>query len=73
MDADHRPRRGSPGHRDRTAVRPGAAGEHSPGPGGYDAELRLHNEVLREALAAHLSGDGVWLDSRAWIVSARRC
>jgi len=27
---------------------------------------------LREMLAAHLSGDGVWLDSRAWIVSARR-
>jgi len=27
---------------------------------------------LREMLAAHLSGDGVWLDSRAWIVTARR-
>jgi hypothetical protein len=27
---------------------------------------------LREALAAHLSGDGVWFSSRAWIVSARR-
>src|ERR1700729_775307 len=27
---------------------------------------------LREMLAAHLSGDGVWFDSRAWIVSARR-
>ena len=26
---------------------------------------------LREMLAAHLSGDGVWFDSRAWIVSAR--
>ena len=27
---------------------------------------------LREMLAAHLSGDGVWFDSRAWIVSAHR-
>jgi SAM-dependent methyltransferase len=27
---------------------------------------------LREMLAAHRSGDGVWFDSRAWIVSARR-
>ena len=27
---------------------------------------------LREALAAHLSGDGVWFDSRAWIVTAHR-
>jgi ubiquinone/menaquinone biosynthesis C-methylase UbiE len=27
---------------------------------------------LRETLAAHLNGDGVWFDSRAWIVSARR-
>ena len=27
---------------------------------------------LREMLAARLSGDGVWFDSRAWIVSARR-
>lgn len=27
---------------------------------------------LREALAAHLSDDGVWFDSRAWIVTARR-
>jgi SAM-dependent methyltransferase len=26
---------------------------------------------LREMLAGHLSGDGVWFDSRAWIVSAR--
>ena len=89
------------------------------GPVTYDAELRLHDEVLRRAcgvqpheqvldigcglgqttceaarlaragsadpaavehalgrlremLAGHLSGDGVWFDSRAWIVSARR-
>jgi SAM-dependent methyltransferase len=27
---------------------------------------------LREALAAHLRDDGVWFDSRAWIVTARR-
>jgi SAM-dependent methyltransferase len=26
---------------------------------------------LREALAAHLSDDGVWLNSRAWIITAR--
>jgi ubiquinone/menaquinone biosynthesis C-methylase UbiE len=29
-------------------------------------------ERLREMLAAHLSEDGVWFDSRAWIVTARR-
>ena len=27
---------------------------------------------LREMLAAHLSDDGVWFDSRAWIVGAQR-
>jgi hypothetical protein len=27
---------------------------------------------LRQALAAHMSDDGVWFDSRAWIVTARR-
>jgi hypothetical protein len=27
---------------------------------------------LREMLAAHTSGKGVWFDSRAWIVTARR-
>jgi SAM-dependent methyltransferase len=27
---------------------------------------------LREALAAHLNDDGVWFNSRAWIVTARR-
>jgi len=27
---------------------------------------------LREMLAAHMSGDGAWLDSRTWIVAARR-
>jgi SAM-dependent methyltransferase len=29
-------------------------------------------ERLREMLAAHMSDDGVWFDSRAWIVTARR-
>jgi trans-aconitate methyltransferase len=28
-------------------------------------------ERLRQALGAHVRGDGVWLDSRAWIVAAR--
>jgi SAM-dependent methyltransferase len=27
---------------------------------------------LREALATHLGDDGVWFDSRAWVVTARR-
>ena len=27
---------------------------------------------LREALAAHLGDDGIWLQSRAWLVTARR-
>lgn len=29
-------------------------------------------ERLREALAAHLNEQGVWFNSRAWIVTARR-
>lgn len=29
-------------------------------------------ERLRDTLGAHMSDDGVWFDSRAWIVSARR-
>ena len=29
-------------------------------------------ERLRQTLAEHLSGQGVWLDSRAWIVTANR-
>jgi SAM-dependent methyltransferase len=29
-------------------------------------------ERLREMLAGHLGGDGVWFDSRAWIISSRR-
>jgi SAM-dependent methyltransferase len=27
---------------------------------------------LQDTLAAHMSGDGVWFDSRAWLVAARR-
>jgi SAM-dependent methyltransferase len=30
------------------------------------------HERLRQALAAHVSAEGLWLDSRAWIVAARR-
>jgi SAM-dependent methyltransferase len=30
------------------------------------------DERLRQTLAAHLGDDGVWFDSRAWIVTARR-
>ena len=29
-------------------------------------------ERLRAAVAAHMSDDGIWFDSRAWIVTARR-
>jgi hypothetical protein len=29
-------------------------------------------ERLRETLATHAGADGVWFDSRAWIVAARR-
>lgn len=35
-----------------------------------DAERAV--ERLRELLATHVADDGVWLESRAWIVSARR-
>jgi ubiquinone/menaquinone biosynthesis C-methylase UbiE len=49
MDADRRQRPGDPDRYDRTAVRPDAAHEHRPCPASYDAELRLHNEVLRRA------------------------
>jgi hypothetical protein len=27
---------------------------------------------LREALAGHASDDGIWFDSRTWIITARR-
>ena len=35
-------------------------------------DTRAAIERLRGVLTAHLGDDGVWLDSRAWIVSARR-
>jgi hypothetical protein len=30
------------------------------------------DERLRQTLAEHLRDDGVWFDSRAWIITARR-
>jgi SAM-dependent methyltransferase len=38
---------------------------------GPTAEARALRR-LREALSAHLSDDGVWFDSRAWIITAHR-
>jgi ubiquinone/menaquinone biosynthesis C-methylase UbiE len=49
MNAGYQQRPGGPGRGEGTAVRH-AASEHVPGPGGYDAELRRHNEVLRRAV-----------------------
>jgi SAM-dependent methyltransferase len=49
MDTDHQLRPGDPDRRDATAARHGATGEPRVGPNGYDAELRLHTEVLRRA------------------------
>src|SRR5437762_14351463 len=53
MDAGYQHRPGGPGHREGTAVRH-AASEPTPGPSGYDAELRRHNEVLRRAVGVQL-------------------
>jgi SAM-dependent methyltransferase len=53
MDAGYQHRPGGPGRRERTAVRHPAS-EHTPGPSGYDAELRLHNEVLHQACGVQL-------------------
>ena len=36
-----------------------------------DAVTRAEDR-LRTVLAAHLSDDGVWFDSRAWIITAHR-
>jgi hypothetical protein len=36
------------------------------------AAARRAVENLRVALAAHLSDDGVWFNSRAWIITAHR-
>ena len=53
MNAGYRQRLGGPGRGEGTAVRH-AASEHVPGPGGYDSELRRHNEVLRRAVGVQL-------------------
>ncbi len=53
MDAGYQHRPGDPGRREGSAVRH-AASEHTPGPSGYDAELRRHNEVLRRAFGVQL-------------------
>jgi SAM-dependent methyltransferase len=53
MNAGYRQRPGGPDRREGTAVRH-AASEHTPGPSGYDAELRRHNEVLRRAVGVQL-------------------
>jgi SAM-dependent methyltransferase len=48
MEADHR-HTVEPGSVDGPAVRHGPATANRPGPVDYDAELRLHNQVLRRA------------------------
>jgi SAM-dependent methyltransferase len=53
MDAGYQQRPGDPDHREGTAVRH-AGTEHTPGPSGYDAELRRHNQVLRQACDVQL-------------------
>ncbi len=53
MDAGRQHRPGDRGHAEGAAVRR-AASEHRPGPGGYDAELRRHNEALRRAFGVQL-------------------
>jgi ubiquinone/menaquinone biosynthesis C-methylase UbiE len=49
MDTDHQQHSGNPERLEPTAVHHRAAGEPRPGPCDYDAELRLHTEVLRQA------------------------
>jgi hypothetical protein len=57
---DMQPNRpGDPDRDEATTAACGAVGEHA-------------LSRLRETLAEHLSGDGVWFDSSAWIVTARR-
>jgi ubiquinone/menaquinone biosynthesis C-methylase UbiE len=48
MGASDQQHPGGPDRREETAV-PHAASEYTPGPSGYDAELRRHNQVLRRA------------------------
>jgi ubiquinone/menaquinone biosynthesis C-methylase UbiE len=52
MDTGDEQRSGGPGPGERTVVRH-AASEHTTGPGGYDAELRRHNDILRAAFGVH--------------------
>jgi hypothetical protein len=39
---------------------------------GIDVGQDMHPQVLAGAVTAHISGNGVWFDSRAWIVTALR-
>jgi hypothetical protein len=39
---------------------------------GIDVEQDMYPQVPAGAVTAHISGNGVWFDSRAWIVTARR-
>jgi SAM-dependent methyltransferase len=52
-DADYQQYSGDPDRLDGAAVRDGAAGKHRPSATDYDAELRLHHEVLRRACRIH--------------------
>jgi SAM-dependent methyltransferase len=51
-EADHQQPPGDPDRLDGAAV-DSATGQHRPGATDYDAELRLHNEVLRRACRIH--------------------
>jgi len=53
MDVGYQQRPGGPGPDEGAAMRHAASG-HAPGPSGYDAELRRHNEVLRPAVGVQL-------------------
>jgi ubiquinone/menaquinone biosynthesis C-methylase UbiE len=53
MDAGEQQRPGAPDRWEEAAVRQ-AASEHTPGPSGYDAELRRHNQVLRRSCGVQL-------------------
>jgi len=53
MDAGEQQRPGDPDRWEEAAVRH-AASEHTPGPSGYDAELRRYNQVLRRACGVQL-------------------
>src|SRR5262245_66648866 len=53
MDAGYQQSPGDPDPREGAAARHAASG-HTPGPSGYDAELRRHNEVLRRACGVQL-------------------